>query len=391
MRIVSGMRPTGKLHIGHFFGAVKNWVELQKDNETLFFVADWHALTTSYKDISKIKENTLEMVADWVAMGLDPEKSILFVQSKVKYHAELSLILGMITPKSWLEINPTYKDTKYNLLKIHHVEKEYKDKLTPLVDIIFKNSPVEVEDEKMFKDIMLDSLTDAFIKLLVEGVIDREKLGELNLSKRDFYETDTFGFFGYPVLMASDILIYNADGVPVGEDQLPHIEITREIARRFNYLYKEFFKEPKAILTETPKLLGTDGRKMSKSYNNTIMIDETEEETASKVMKMFTDPTKLRKNDPGHPEECNVFSYHKIFTNTDDVNNIELDCKSGKLGCVECKKMLAKNLNAFLSPIREKRKEIKKDMVRDILEDGNKRANEIAKQNMDAVNEILGL
>ena len=391
MRIVSGMRPTGKLHIGHFFGAVKNWVELQKDNETLFFVADWHALTTSYKDISKIKENTLEMVADWVAMGLDPEKSILFVQSKVKYHAELSLILGMITPKSWLEINPTYKDTKYNLLKIHHVEKEYKDKLAPLVDIIFKNSPVEVEDEKMFKDIMLDSLTDAFIKLLVEGVIDREKLGELNLSKRDFYETDTFGFFGYPVLMASDILIYNADGVPVGEDQLPHIEITREIARRFNYLYKEFFKEPKAILTETPKLLGTDGRKMSKSYNNTIMIDETEEETASKVMKMFTDPTKLRKNDPGHPEECNVFSYHKIFTNTDDVNNIELDCKSGKLGCVECKKMLAKNLNAFLSPIREKRKEIKKDMVRDILEDGNKRANEIAKQNMDAVNEILGL
>ncbi len=391
MRIVSGMRPTGKLHIGHFFGAVKNWVELQRHNETLFFVADWHALTTSYKDISKIKENTLEMVADWIAMGLDPNKSILFVQSKVKYHAELSLILGMIVPKSWLELNPTYKDTKYNLLKIHHVEKEYEEKLKPLLGVILQNAPAKIEDENTFKGIVLDSLTDAFIKLLIEGVIDKEKLGELNISKRDFYETDTFGFFGYPVLMASDILIYNADGVPVGEDQLPHIEIAREIARRFNYLYKEFFKEPKAILTETPRLLGTDGRKMSKSYNNAIMIDEKEEETTSKIMKMFTDPSKLRKNDPGHPEDCNVFSYHKIFTNTDDVSNIELDCKSGKLGCVECKKILSKNLNIFLAPIREKRKHIDKNMVKDILEDGNKKANDIAKSNMDIINDILGL
>ncbi|MFP3253789.1 MAG: tryptophan--tRNA ligase [Hydrogenobaculum sp.] len=391
MRIVSGMRPTGKLHIGHFFGAVKNWVDLQKEHETLFFVADWHALTTSYKDISKIKENTLEMVADWIAMGLDPNKSTLFVQSKVKYHAELNLILSMITPKSWLELNPTYKDTKYNLLKINHVEKEYSEKLIPLVDIVLKHTPAIIEDEVMFKKVLLDGLTDIFIKLLIEGAIDKEKLGELNISKRDFYETDTFGFFGYPVLMASDILIYNADGVPVGEDQLPHIEITREIARRFNYLYKEFFKEPKAILTETPKLLGTDGRKMSKSYNNTIMIDETEEETTSKIMKMFTDPEKLRKNDPGHPEKCNVFSYHKIFTNLAETSNIELDCKSGKLGCVECKKILAKNLNNFLAPIREKRKDIDKDMVKNILEEGNKKANYIAKSNMDSINDILGL
>jgi len=391
MRIVSGMRPTGKLHIGHFFGAVKNWVDLQKKHETLFFVADWHALTTSYKDISKVKENTLEMVADWIAMGLDPNKSTLFVQSKVKYHAELNLILGMITPKSWLELNPTYKDTKYNLLKINHIEKEYSEKIAPFLDILVKNAPANIEDEASFKKILQESLTDTFIKLLIEGIIDKEKLGELNISKRDFYETDTFGFFGYPVLMASDILMYNADGVPVGEDQLPHIEITREVARRFNHLYKEFFKEPKAVLTETPKLLGTDGRKMSKSYNNTIMIDETEEETTSKIMKMFTDPEKLRKNDPGHPDKCNVFSYHKIFTDKEASTDIENNCKSGKLGCVECKKILAKNLNTFLVPIRERRSTINQNTVKDVLEEGTKKANAVAKENMDAINSILGL
>lgn len=391
MRIVSGMRPTGKLHIGHFFGAVKNWIDLQKKHETLFFVADWHALTTSYKDISKVKENTLEMVADWIAMGLDPNKSTLFIQSKVKYHAELNLILGMITPKSWLELNPTYKDTKYNLLKINYIEKEYSEKIAPFLDILVKNAPANIEDGASFKKILQESLTDTFIKLLIEGIIDKEKLGELNISKRDFYETDTFGFFGYPVLMASDILMYNADGVPVGEDQLPHIEITREIARRFNHLYKEFFKEPKAVLTETPKLLGTDGRKMSKSYNNTIMIDETEEETTSKIMKMFTDPEKLRKNDPGHPDKCNVFSYHKIFTDKEASSDIENNCKSGKLGCVECKKILAKNLNTFLVPIRERRNTINQNTVKDVLEEGTKKANAIAKENMDAINSILGL
>ncbi len=391
MRIVSGMRPTGKLHIGHYFGAIKNWAELQKSHETLFFVADWHALTTSYKNIEHIKENTLEMVIDWIAMGLDPKKSILFIQSHVKYHAELALILGMITPKSWLELNPTYKDTKYNLLKIAHVEKEYIERISSLLDLIVKNISVNIENEDEFKNILLDAMSEAFIKALIEGAIDKEKLGDLNVSKRDFYEIDTFGFFGYPVLMASDILIYNADGVPVGEDQLPHVEITREIARRFNYLYKEFFKEPKALLTQTSKLLGTDGRKMSKSYNNVILIDETEEQTALKISKMFTDPQKLRRNDPGHPEICNVFSYHKIFTNETDIYNIESDCKSGKLGCVECKKILTKNLNAFLAPIREKRLTIDKSFAKDVLNEGTLKANDIAKKNMDSVNEILGL
>lgn len=391
MRIVSGMRPTGKLHIGHYIGAIKNWIELQDNNETFFFVADWHALTTSYKDISKIKDNTIQMVIDWMAMGLDPNKSIFFIQSKVKYHAELNLILGMIVPKSWLELNPTYKDTKYNLLKISHIEKEYKEKLKPIIEDLSQKSPVKIENKEIFEDVLQENMPDIFIKLLIEGIIDKDALAELNVSKKDFYETDTFGFFGYPVLMASDILMYNADGVPVGEDQLPHVEITREIARRFNHLYKEFFKEPKAILTQTPKLLGIDGRKMSKSYNNVIMIDEKEDETASKISKMFTDPQKLRKNDPGRPEICNVFSYHKIFSNENEYKNIEIDCKSGKLGCVECKKMLSKNLNIFLAPIREKRIYIKEDLVKDILEQGSKKANEIAKHNMETINSILGL
>ncbi len=390
MRIVSGMRPTGKLHIGHYFGAIKNWINLQQGNETLFFVADWHALTTSYKNISDIRENTIQMLIDWIAMGLDPAKSIFFVQSHVKYHAELSLILGMITPKSWLELNPTYKDTKYNLLKIAHLEKEYKDTLKPLIDNISNITPHKIEDIEAFKKILAEDITDTFIKLLIEGIIDKGRLIELNISKRDFYETDTFGFFGYPVLMASDILMYNADGVPVGEDQLSHVEIAREIARRFNYLYKPFFKEPKAILTETPRLLGTDNRKMSKSYNNAIMIDETEEETSSKVLKMFTDPQKLRKNDPGRPEICNVFNYHKIFSQNEYLN-IEDGCKSGKLGCVECKKILAKNLNMFLAPMREKRLSISKELIENLLQEGDRKANEIASENMKQINEILGL
>lgn len=381
------MRPTGKLHLGHYFGVIKNWVKLQEEHETFYMIADWHALTTGYKKVDEIPQNIEDMLIDWIALGIDPQKSVIFKQSQIKEHAELFLIFSMITPKSWLEWNPTYKDTKYNLLRISDLSLMFKGGLRDLVQTFVAKLPYKVEDFETLEEFLLDTLSDALIGALFEGYIEKEILKELNVSKRDFYDTDTYGFLGYPVLQAVDILIYKAQAVPVGEDQLPHIELSREIARRFNNLYGETFPEPQAMLTETPRLPGTDGRKMSKSYGNAIYFADSEEEVKRKVMSFYTDPQKLRRGDPGRPEICPVFFYHKIFSTLERVEEVERDCRSGKLGCVDCKKMVFEGLEIFLKPIREKREEVAKNkqFLTEILEDGSKKARQIALETMEEV------
>ena len=322
-RIVSGMRPTGPLHLGHYFGVLKNWIDLQKEYECFFFVADWHALTSEYASPQKIKGFVPELVKDWVAGGLDPDRSTLFLQSELKEHAEMTLIMSMITPLGWLERNPTYK---------------------------------EIKQELQAKDL------------------------------------NTYGFLGYPVLMASDILMYKPQFVPVGQDQLPHLELTREIARRFNHLYGEFFPEPEAKLTESAKLPGLDGRKMSKSYQNCIYMSETMDTIVPKVKGMLTDTNRKRKNDPGDPDVCNMYPYHQLLTDRETRQEIRENCTQAKWGCFDCKKVLLNNLEQFLEPILKKRKELDEnpDMVWDILRRGNEAAREKAEKNMREVRELIG-
>lgn len=389
MRIVSGMRPTGKLHLGHYFGVIKNWINLQNSDECFFFVADWHALTNKYKDTSDLKENIYDLVIDWISCGIDPSKATIFVQSAVKQHAELTLLLGMITPKSWLELNPSYKDLKFNLF-FQYV----RDFLLGKGIKIEEDTVRQIVYESFYhkKEIDFEHLKESLIKLSVDENLSNEIV--FNLKEGDIgKDIDTYGFFGYPVLMASDILIYKAQAVPVGEDQLPHIEITREIARRFNNLYKPVFVEPKALLTEASKLLGTDGRKMSKSYGNTIALSDDEEQVNKKVLSMKTDTQRVKKSIPGRPEVCNVFSYHKFFTDQETVKQIDLKCRNAEIGCIECKKILAENLNKFLLPIREKRKELEKDrqLLDKIICEGNEKAKEVASKTMEEVKEAMGL
>jgi len=322
-RILSGMRPTGKLHLGHLLGVLKNWVELQDSYECFFEIADWHALTTHYRETEEVIDNVFNMICDWLAVGIDPNKAVIFRQSDITEHAELFLLFSMFVPLPWLERNPTYK----------------------------------------------------------------EQLREME--GRDLF---TYGFLGYPVLQAADILIYRADTVPVGEDQLPHLELTREIARRFNYFYSPIFPEPQAKLSDVPELVGTDGRKMSKSYGNTIPLDTEEEELKKIVRGMVTDPARIRRNDPGHPEVCTVFAYHKIF-NKEETEEIAKACRKAEIGCVECKMKLSEKLNSFLAPIREKRKIYFNDKKTtwDILIEGNRKAREEAQKTMDIVREAMGL
>jgi tryptophanyl-tRNA synthetase len=389
MRIVSGMRPTGKLHLGHYFGVIKNWLKLQDSNECFFFVADWHALTNKYKETHDLKQNIYDLVIDWLSCSINPEKSTIFIQSGVKEHSELALLFGMITPKSWLELNPSYKDLKFNLIFQYIRDflfgkniKIDQDKLHEIVYKAFYHKK-DIDYEGLTKD-----LTDLKIKQeIVNEIVHNIKEGDIGK------DIDTFGFFGYPILMAADILIYNADAVPVGEDQLPHIEITREIARRFNNLYSPIFKEPQALLTESSKLFGTDGRKMSKSYNNTIALSEPRETLEKKVLSMKTDPQRLKKTDPGRPEICNVFSYHKYFTDSQEVDKIQAKCRNAEIGCVECKRILFENIDRFLSPIREKRKEYEENIgyVEKIIITGTQKAIEAAKENMKNVRNAMGL
>ncbi|MDY6952634.1 MAG: tryptophan--tRNA ligase [Thermodesulfobacteriota bacterium] len=323
-RILSGMRPTGPLHLGNLHGALANWKSMQDDYECFFFIADWHALTSDYDTTAPIEGYIMDIFLDWLSVGLSPEKCTLFVQSHVKEHAELFLLLSMITPLPWLERNPTYKEQ-----------------------------------------------------------IDQLKNKDLS----------TFGFLGYPVLQAADIIMYKANGVPVGIDQAPHVELTREITRRFNYFYGDVFPIPETILTETPKILGLDRRKMSKSYNNAIFLSDGPEEIRKRVGEMITDPQRARRSDPGNPDVCNVFSFHQLYSDQETVKGIEPECRQAKIGCVECKQKVAESLIEALAPIREQRQyyEAHPDIVRTIAEEGNRKARETARQTMEEVRKAVGL
>lgn len=322
-RVLSGMRPTGKLHLGHYVGALENWIKLQnEDYENFHLIADYHVLTTNL-DTKNIYQDSIDMLIDWLASGLDPRKSPMFRQSKIKQHTELNLIFSMLITVNRLERNPTVKD--------------------------------QVRD------------------LHIENIL--------------------FGHLGYPVLQAADILLYKGEYVPVGEDQVPHIEIAREIARKFNNQYGEVFPEPEPLLTSFSRLPGLDGNaKMSKSLGNTILLSDDKETVKAKLKKAVTDPLKIRKGDPGRPEICLVFSYHKKFT-PDEVNEIEVNCRSGALGCVDCKMKCAENISNFLEPIIEKRKYFENhiDELTDILQDGEKRAKFVAEKTMDEVHKKMNL
>ncbi|HZN63503.1 MAG TPA: tryptophan--tRNA ligase [Planctomycetota bacterium] len=322
-RLLSGMRPTGPMHIGHYFGALQNWVALQEECEAFFMVADWHALTSEYQDSGRIPQYLRDNVADWLACGVDPEKATIFVQSAVPQHAELHLLLSCVTPLGWLERVPTYKDQMK--------------------------------------------------ELAAKGV-------------------DNYAFLGYPVLQAADIALYKGDCVPVGQDQIPHLELTREIVRRFNHIFKSpVFPEPQPKLTQVPLLLGLDGRKMSKSYGNAIGLQDTEAEIRKKVQSMFTDPARQRRTDPGHPEVCNVYSWHGLFSTPERRSQIYTECTTAAIGCIDCKKDVAGRVVEFLRPMRERRKELdaRPGRVDEILQAGNAKARSIAEKTMAEVREAV--
>lgn len=323
--VLSGMRPTGKLHFGHLHGVLKNWLRLQTEYKCFFFAADWHALTSEYENTSNIKNDTIQMFIDWLSVGIDPDKATIFVQSAIKEHAELHLIFSMITPLSWLERNPTYK----------------------------------------------------------------EQLQEIKNK-----DLSTYGFLGYPVLQSADILIYKASYVPVGIDQVPHVELTREIARRFNFIFKtKVFPEPEPLLTDTPKLLGVDGRKMSKSYNNAIYLSDKPEVVEKKILTMMTDPHRVKKTDPGDPELCPLFLFHKIYTDDSEREEIIKSCKEALFGCIECKKRLLEKMKDEINAYWEKRKYYEENIEKlyKIIDEGNQKAREFAQKTMLEVREIIGL
>ena len=336
-RILSGMRPTGKVHLGNYVGALRNWVNLQDDYDCFFFIADWHALTTDYANTSDIKQNSLEVMIDYLAAGLDPERSTLFIQSHVPQHAELYLLFGMITPLGWLERVPTYKE-------------------------------------------------------------QRENINDKDLS--------TYGFLGYPLLQSADILMYKADFVPVGEDQVPHVELTREVARRFNQFYPRkvgagardpkrsvVFPEPKPLLTPAAKLPGTDGRKMSKSYGNTILLSEPEASLRSKLKTMVTDPARVRRSDPGNPDVCPVGDLHKIFSSPETMAKVYEGCRTAGIGCIECKGWAADSLWHVLAPIQERRAKYESNpkLAWDLLEAGSSKARVAAEATMQEVRAAANL
>ncbi len=320
--VLSGMRPTGKLHLGHLHGVLENWKNLQKQYSCYFFVADWHSLTSEYADTVNIKSNIHDMLINWLSIGIDPDRATLFVQSEVKEHSELYLLLSMITPLSWLERVPTYKE-------------------------------------------QMDNIRD-------------KDLG-------------TYGFLGYPLLQSADILAYKADCVPVGIDQVPHIEFTREVARRFNFLYGNVFPEPESLLTDYPKLPGTDGRKMSKSYNNSIYLSDEDAVISKKIKTAMTDPQRVRRNDPGDPDVCPIFAYHKIYSSAEQRDYVVKGCKTAAIGCIECKNILTDNILSELGSYRKKRAELLEnpDHVNNIIERGNEKARELAARTLEDVREKM--
>lgn len=327
-KIASGMRPTGKLHLGHYIGVLENWVKLQDEFDCHYFVADWHALTTKYDDTNDLRQNSIDVVIDWLSSGINPEKSTIYVQSLVPEIAELNIYFGMVTPQNWVERDPTLKD-----------------------------------------------------------------LAKVLKTKEGANTQISFGLMGYPVLQAADILIVNASCVPVGKDQVAHVEITRDIARRFNNIYKtDFFNEPVPKLTQTPLLCGLDGQKMGKSYNNDIKISDDEETTTKKIMRAVTDPSRIRKDDPGHPEQCEVvFKYWQVFGDEGTISTIKCECEKGERGCADCKRQLASAINDKFAPIREKRKyyENHLDEVIKIIEDGSQKARIEAQKVLKEVRKLV--
>lgn len=326
-RILSGMRPTGRLHLGHYHGVLKNWVRLQHDYDCYFFVADWHALTTEYKSPQNIRGDTRDMLIDWLAVGLDPAKAVLFRQSDVKTHAELFVLFSMITPVPWLERVPSYKEMQENLA----------DK-----------------------------------------------------------ELNTFGFLGYPVLQSADIALYRANVVPVGEDQLPHLELTREIVRRFNHFYaaekQPVLPEPEAMLTETPRLPGVDGRKMSKSYGNAIMLADSPDEIRKKVMAYVTDPARKKRQDPGNPDVCVLYNLHKIYSPEEVKAQVQVECRSAGIGCVDCKKLALTHVLAHHEPMYETRRKVEAETDVDaVLAAGAEKARAVAETTMVDVRKAAGV
>jgi tryptophanyl-tRNA synthetase len=322
--VVSGTRPTGALHLGHLNGALKNWVQLQHQAPCYFFVADWHALTTDYENPAGIRENTHEMILDWMAVGLDPERAVIFRQSQVPEHAELHLLFSMIIPVPWLERVPTYKE-------------------------------------------------------------QQEQLEGRDLS--------TYGFLGYPLLQAADILIYKAGAVPVGEDQLPHVELTREVARRFNRLYGDVFPEPKGLVVEAARVPGTDGRKMSKSYGNAVALTDDADAIYQKLVRMVTDPRRVRRTDPGDPKDCPAFRLHEIYCTPEEREELSTGCRTASIGCVDCKKVMIRHVQEELAPIQQRRSELAADksVVADVLAEGRRRAAATAEATMAEVREGMGL
>ncbi|HEX7421745.1 MAG TPA: tryptophan--tRNA ligase [Thermoanaerobaculia bacterium] len=320
--VLSGLRPTGRVHLGNYFGAIRNWVQLQDQYRCYYFVADWHALTSDYADPANIRQSTYEAVADWLAAGLDPKKSTIFVQSEVKEHAELHLLLSMVTPLPWLERVPTFKDQQ-----------------------------AQIEDKDL----------------------------------------NTYGFLGYPLLQTADIIVYRANHVPVGEDQASHLELSREIVRRFNNFYGNVFPEPQPLFTATPKVPGLDGRKMSKSYGNTIGLTASADEIRALVMTMFTDPNRIRRKDPGNPDICNLFQFHKLFSDDATIKRVDHECRTAQIGCVDDKKLIAEIMIEQLRPIRARREEIDRDpgVVWNVLRDGNERARERAGETLALVRKAM--
>ncbi len=321
-RVLSGMQPSGLLHLGNLLGALDNWKELQDKYECFFFVADWHALSTNYADTSRIREFNRELLTDWLAAGIDPDRATVFIQSRIPEHAILYVLLSMIVPIPWLERNPTYKEKQ-------------------------------------------------------------EEIKERDLS--------TYGFLGYPVLQAADILLYKPDYVPVGKDQLPHLELTREIARRFNSLYRPVFPEPKEHLTKFPKVLGTDGRKMSKSYGNTINLSDAEPVVRQKLKTMVTDPARVKRTDKGNPDVCPVFDFHKIFSTPQTIELVNRDCRTAAIGCIDCKKLVADAMVTRLAPIWDGRARLTATpgQVDEIVREGSRRAAAVAHRTLEEVNDAM--
>ncbi|MBS2032715.1 MAG: tryptophan--tRNA ligase [Deltaproteobacteria bacterium] len=324
-RVLSGSRPTGRQHLGNLNGAIKNWINVQQQGaECFFFSADWHALTTAYENTENVRGDELQMFVDWIACGVDPETCTLFVQSAVKQHAELYLLLAMITPNGWLERVPTYKEQQQNITNT---------------------------------------------------------------------DLNTYGFLGYPLLQTADIIIYKANTVPVGLDQVPHLEFSREVVRRFNHLYGDVFPEPEALLMPVAKVLGTDGRKMSKSYGNDIAVGEAGESLKKKIMGMVTDPARKRRQDPGNPDICGIYMLHQLYSSQDTIDLVNRECRTAGIGCVDCKKMLLEKLDPAQQAIHDKREALLKnlDFVRGKVEAGNNKAREVAERTMAQVRQAMKL